>query len=212
MAGGMPYAMYTCERCTRCATAEGDTMRRTKPTTLPLGTISSGTLRTEDLLPAMLEVLEPLRLTRAERALIRQTRQFWYLTQNKLECGSCEQYHPHSYVDDCRNDAERVSDPDELTTSEREQLDSDLAELYAIADAHCLDYCYCGSTEDDGAEIGVWISWNAIDEPDSDDQMCKVAELDTGRKTDYQCVVSDHGNATLYRRAGRRWIEIWTVV
>jgi hypothetical protein len=23
---------------------------------------------------------------------------------------------------------------------------------------------------------------------------------------------NDHGNATLYRRAGRRWIEVWAVV
>jgi hypothetical protein len=43
-------------------------MKRSKPTTLPLGTtISEGTLRPEDLIPAYLDALEGLRLSKAER-------------------------------------------------------------------------------------------------------------------------------------------------
>jgi hypothetical protein len=28
----------------------------------------------------------------------------------------------------------------------------------------------------------------------------------------YVMSVTDHGNVTLYRRSGRRWIEVWSVV
>ena len=45
-------------------------MTRAKPTTLDLGSVSTGTLRTEDLLPAVLTALDPrwIHLSRAERA------------------------------------------------------------------------------------------------------------------------------------------------
>ncbi len=46
----------------------------TKDTTLRIGSISTGTLRTEDLLPEFLWSAEHLRLTRAERITVRQIR------------------------------------------------------------------------------------------------------------------------------------------
>lgn len=102
--------------------------RRRKPTTLPIGTISSGTLRLEDLIPALISALEDLRLTKAERKTINAVRRML----------ADDRYFTNDWPQD-------VQTPDE-----------DYDELTQIADSHVPDYCYFGSTEGDGAEIGVW--------------------------------------------------------
>jgi hypothetical protein len=159
-------------------------MRRTKPTTLAIGSISNGTLRAEDLIPAMLDALEPLRLTRAERNIIQRARiQHDYLEQDR-----------------------------------EAELDESLTDLYTIADDHCPDYCYCGATEGDGAEIGVWPNHDSIADDIHGGTIractdCNVPDDPPGDtdQTHAHCV-NDHGNSTLYRRAGRRWVECWSVV
>ena len=46
--------------------------KRRKPTTLPIGSISHGTMRPEDLIPTFLSEAESLRLSKAERATVRE--------------------------------------------------------------------------------------------------------------------------------------------
>lgn len=175
-------------------------MRRPhRRTTLSLGTMSEGTLRPEDLVPAIVAMLEDLRLSRSERAIVQEAQTFL------------------------------ASDWDVDTDNAREEKLTDLYDdLVRVTENHCPDYAYFGSTGGDGACIGVW--------PDSDllqagnrthaDDVVRSEWLPSewreqvGRPgqpaDDHGCAyflhVNDHGNATLYRRAGRRWLEVWSVV
>ena len=49
-------------------------MRRQKDRTLSIGSVSSGTMREEDLIPCFLSVAEDLRLSREDRASVRRIR------------------------------------------------------------------------------------------------------------------------------------------
>lgn len=163
-------------------------MKRSKPTTLRLGTISEGTLRPEDLIPAYLSALDGIRLSKAERKTVRDVRYEW----------------ERSAVD--------YDGADEL-----------IEDLTNIIDAHCPDYAYFGTSEGDGACFGVWADIASAQEdargnprniitndgPDDDGGFPGAAK---SRGLDYFLRVNDHGNATLYRRAGNRWIEVWSVV
>lgn len=150
-------------------------MRRKKPTTLPLGTISEGTLGPEDLIPAYLDVLDGIRLTKQERIDVRQIRARFNFR---------ERYeHEH----------------------ESEEVDS----LYHILNSHCPDYAYFGSLEGDGACFGVWPSIDLVNE--EVDRVAELPPIDRRRSPIHIAQVSDHGNVTLYRRSGNRWIEVWSV-
>jgi hypothetical protein len=154
-----------------------------KKTTLPIGTISSGTLRLEDLIPALASELDALRLTRSERKTVREALAF---------------------------------DPD-VENDDPEEAQYLYDALCGIAENHCPDYAYFGSTEGDGAEIGVWPSIDSIKEDSKydDGTVRKINAGDAFPKTSayaYVMSVTDHGNVTLYRRSGRRWIEVWSVV
>ena len=170
-------------------------MTRTKPTMLAIGSISTGTLRVEDILPAVLDALGDLRLTREERAVVMQAR------------GELEQWE------------EFIDDPDE---GAREDLETTLyVTLFDIADAHCPDYCYFGGHPGDGADIGVWPAWDSLSGDSSDpgytggpegDGYVSDARDTAGPGHTHALEVNDHGNATLYRRVGTRWVECWSIV
>lgn len=169
-------------------------MKRSKPTTLPLGTISEGTLRPEDLIPAYLSALEGLRLTKAERATVR-------LAQRE-----------------CKRYASPVSN-NSVYSLEFDDLDL-VGDLTAILESHVPDYAYFGTLEGDGACFGVWANIELLEEDARDATVIKtdgpptrVSALPSGlRARTHWMSVSDHGNVTLYRRAGNRWIEVWSVV
>lgn len=164
-------------------------MKRTKRATLPIGTISEGTLRTEDLITSLLWALEQIKLTRTERDTVSRIRR---------ESNRAESVEPEA------------GEPEPVTYFETEAAAFDLEELQTIASDHCPEYCDFGSSEGDGARIGVWPSLDSVDA----DGIERVAEMPTANAFApyYVLQVSDHGNATLCRRAGNRWIEVWSVV
>lgn len=101
--------------------------------------------------------------------------------------------------------------------------DSDLCELYgqleALACNYVPAYCRFGAHVDDGADIGVWIDWDAINDADKDGDLARIDGAsgldeilrgDTGIR--YALDVNDHGNATLYRRTRGGWYQEWAVV
>ena len=178
-------------------------MRRpTKPTTLPIGVISEGTLRPEDLIPAYLSVLEDIRLTKDDRREVSKIRRDF------------DAWDPDSEES---TDVDLDNDPSVLVD-----------ELQTIAERYAPDYAYVGSLEGDGACFGVWASLEQVEDdcrshdgyvdphdPRMRDQ--QVTKIDAGDDragilTPYVLEVSDHGNATLYRRAGRAWKEVWSIV
>lgn len=165
--------------------------RRRRPRVLSLGTISSATLRTEDLIPAFVSVLEDLQLPRAARNEVRA-------------------------ID--RRASAADEDSDYWSGDESAE---DLEQLQTIAESVAPDYCYVGSLEGDGAEIGVWPVSEILEDTrpggydgciGRSDRSGNGPGPDTPAEYSHFLQVNDHGNATLYRRAGRRWIEVWSVV
>jgi hypothetical protein len=145
-----------------------------RPSFLPLGTITAGTLRPADLLEHFTTALSYIRLTRAERATVR-----------------------------------------EITRTFEEDEDTDVDALIDIASNHAPDMCYVGTLEGDGACFGVWPSWDRISEAEHDGDLVRLTDLSEldNRTPYYILLVSDHGNATLYRRAGNgHLIQLWSVV
>ena len=77
-----------------------------------------------------------------------------------------------------------------------------------------------GTLEGDGADFGVWPIRELFEDTHQggyDGFIYRLAEGDAPNgaiPADYThaLAVNDHGNATLYRRAGRRWLECWSVV
>jgi len=162
---------------------------RTRSRYLAIGTISEGTLRPEDLIPAYLDALRPVRLSRTHR------REFRLIDAA---------YRKFAGRDDDR-DAEQYWESD---------APEDLDDLYTMADDYCPPYCHVGSTDGDGALIGVWPSVESARE-DTDEVVQGIQPRwpEDGRR--YWLSINDHGNATLYARIGRTWARyraIWSVV
>ena len=86
-------------------------------------------------------------------------------------------------------------------------------ELIEALNEYAPDYCYFGAHPGDGADFGFWLheDWQQMAK---DDDVPFLAELpDDSTKHAVVCVVSDHGNATLYARTkGGEYREIWSVV
>ena len=159
--------------------------RRTKPTTLPLGSISTGSCRFEDIAPELVSALDPLRLSRSDRATLRKLSRevdAFYALEN-----------------------ENAPQPDG-------EPEDTLFELYDLAESYAPAFCYVGSHPGDGADIGVWPSEELFNMP-----ACYYDEVATSREAAgpdqaFALEANDHGNATLWQRSGKRWVECWSVV
>lgn len=161
-------------------------MKRSKSRYLELGEISNATLNPEHLIPRYLDEARGLRLTKPERK-----------TVEEIERAS----EAEGYYDG--NGEDGSADPVE-----------DMVALGDILDAHTPPFAYFGSSEGDGACIGVWPSHESIEDAISEGEIWRQdgskddedAEIPGWR---YRLVVSDHGNMSLYYRNGR---EVWSVV
>ena len=151
-----------------------------KLSTLPIGSVSHGTLRDEDLIPEFLDLANSLRLSRAHRATVREI----------------------------ARDSTREN-PDYWESGDASE---DCDALIDLLNHYTPALCYFGSHPGDGADFGVWLSedWETADlaRIAAGDPFPRVSET----TAEYLAVVSDHGNVTLYRPAGRRWVECWSVV
>lgn len=108
----------------------------------------------------------------------------------------------------------------DLDNPETDQADV-LDELLNVLDGYTPDYAYLGALEGDGACLGVWPLSDVLEGDYYRDECPRLpageypSGLHVAQPTHF-IAVSDHGNATLYRRraAGRawRWVEVWSVV
>lgn len=144
-------------------------------------------MRPEDLIPAFLDELASLQLSREDRFKIQRI-------AKELTC-------PRYFDADaeCKDNIEHW--PSE-----------DLDDLFTTLNDYCPPYCYFGATEGDGSDYGCWPSTDAL-EGDSD--VYSSSDSPDGPAPNGQFFwlhINDHGNMTLYRRAGNRWIQVWGVV
>lgn len=158
-------------------------------TKVQLGSVSHGTMRAEDLIPCFIGVLH----ASGKRALA--------------------------------NKYEREYNSLDMETSDGQDIAADiLSDLFDALDGQSPDYTTFGAHEGDGADYGFWPSWDAIEKDahrSRDDsgrlELVKVPDMSRAPVANasapkYVLNVNNHGNATLYRHAGHRWVEIWSVV
>lgn len=138
------------------------------------GTISHGTLRTEDLLARFADELE---------YQIGRNADEWC-----SDAGRVERDRLLKIVGDARE-----LDPDSDAASEMvNETMLDALQLFAAP------YSYFGAIDGDGSDFGFWPALDSIEElPKFND----LAEVPAGLEEDY-CVVNDHGNVSVYGQDG----------
>jgi len=169
-----------------------------------IGTVSHGTLRTNDLLETFADTLEDL---------IQRNAETW--------CNDDGRALRDKYVS-------IVCDARELC----EAIESDDAHESAIEDAEYLlneklmdalndfapPYCTFSAHEGDGSDFGFWPSWEYIKESRYSEELASGEELPCACCTEHDefLQVNERGNATLYKRQQLanhyKWIEVWSCV
>ena len=150
-----------------------------------IGSVSSGTMRTQDLIPSFLWEADKLKLSRDERTAVLKIQARVNKVQNGKYKGS------DAYWTD-------------------EMVDWDLEELFDILDAHSLPYFSFGAHPGDGADYGWWLS-ESFQEDFDGLKVSDLSEVPTGHSGEV-LLVNDHGNLTLYAYSHGRRREVWGVV
>jgi hypothetical protein len=175
--------------------------RRKRPIYGSIGSVQSGSLRNQDLIPSFLWEANRLHLTKDERKEVRHIEK----AVNKVSNG-------------------QYGDSDAYWTDEVSAWH--LEALFEILDAHSLPYFHFGAHEGDGSDFGWWLS-SCIEEEFADASSnfakCDGAKLPSNIKvseladvpkgfTGEVLHVNDHGNTTLYSFSRGRAREIWSLV
>ena len=154
---------------------------------ISFGTVSSGTMRTEDLIPAFVDELLWLDPENSKALEIK----------NKLDNLDDEFDETNIYYSS-------------------EDSDFDLQELFDAMDEICYTtpYCYFGSHPGDGADYGFWIDHEAIEDDVRFGELLSVEDLaDVPDKYEGNVIVTnDHGNMTLYNVHKGKTTEVWGIV
>jgi hypothetical protein len=170
-----------------------------------IGSISEGTLKTEDIGNNLIWHLDRIDLDTNDLN-----------TFNKLKKEFSAEIENLEESDNKYQDVNVISGVD-LS----EKLEYIFDEIKEIAENYTPDYCYLGMSGCDGADFGVWpvselfedtrqgsydgmvyrstVHTNGVDEPVPDEYSHYLA-------------VNDHGNCTLWSRNGETWTECWAVV
>lgn len=154
--------------------------------TLGIGSISSGTMREEDLIPDFLWELQRVDPERS-KAIEDDVDNARVLEALEYEDGL---------------------DDDDL----REQASYLVEELFDALDEYTPDYCTFGAHEGDGADYGVWVDFDSVQRDVEDGEIGKYDDHDDDSDDGLYLDVNDHGNATLYVSQAGTLTEVWSVV
>lgn len=157
-------------------------MTKAKRSGWPMGPVSSGTMRPEDLIPAFLDELA-YQLKHGP-SLTREQRKDAYAVLND------------------RRGAEFWDDAD--------AVDETLERLFEVLDYFAGPGFYFGAHPGDGADYGYWLSESFCDDFDGL-RVSDTSEVPVGYRGEV-LHVNDHGNVTLYVANGRGLREVWSVV
>lgn len=89
-----------------------------------------------------------------------------------------------------------------------------LEELWDAAQDYCPPWCHAGAHEGDGADFGVWVMHDAMEQAVRDGELLKVNDLAAVPKgyTGEVMVVNDHGNVSYGRCVRGRFYSNWDIV
>jgi hypothetical protein len=164
-----------------------------------IGSISSGTHRLEDLIPAYVSALDDIADDLATSGEADNARM-----SGKIH-DTCAEIEDRMYDDDS-NVREEYFESEEATY--------DLETLTDLLGEFAPPFCYFGAHEGDGADFGFWLSRDALDEAEHDGEVVKVAAGDewpqTAADAEYVLEVTDHGNITLFSALTKK--ELWSLV
>ena len=159
-------------------------MARYQQQRYPIGSVSCGTMREEDLIPDFVwELNNQLRTQRVSR------------TQRK----------EHSTL---VREIESRMESDEYYESE--EANWDLEALFDALDCYAGPGFYFGSHPGDGADYGYWLS-ESFEEDFEGLRVSDLSEVPAKYRGEV-LVVNDHGNMTLYVKTSRTMREVWAVV
>jgi hypothetical protein len=153
----------------------------------PIGSVSSGTMRTEDLIDSFaVELRYQMGRVRMSRD---QRKRHGALYRECVALGTGD------------------AGSDEYETDEAREI---LSELFDALDCYSAPYFYFGAHDGDGADYGYWLSSSFVEDFDGlkVDDTSKVPASYRGEVLQ----VSDHGNLTLYVKTARTMREIWGIV
>jgi len=140
-----------------------------------IGTVSHGTMRLEDLIPAFLDELRRLAGKEAMEA--------WPYATHVREC------------EDVLALLEESEDP---STEDYEAANLCVEWLFETLGEYAPPFCYFGAHEGDGADYGFWPDFDAM-ECEGIPRVENASELPDGYVGRW-LLVNDHGNATLFTR------------
>jgi len=152
-----------------------------------LGSISTGTLRTQDLIPAF-------------------TYKMGELTHDPVSNTS---KYPTEAMAKLWDEAIHLIGTDQWWTLDPEDsgVDDLLNDLTDALDELCPPFVYFGTLEGDGADFGFWVDWDRLEEarqyikifPNEQPERPNNLEPDDEYLRDYNVIVqvSDHGNVTV---------------
>jgi hypothetical protein len=148
-----------------------------------IGSVSSATLRPEDLLPCFMAELESMRPLRKEhRKFLREI----HARMDAAELLGLNYYEIESHA---------AEDIEEVETALQE---------------YCLPHFYFGAHPGDGADFGYWLSEGFVEEFDGM-KVNDTSEIPSGY-TGEVLHVNDHGNCTLYACSRGKRREVWGIV
>ena len=165
-----------------CGRVGGNEMARYQQQRYPIGSVSSGTMRPEDLILTFLFELSYQR--KHGPRVSRATRK------------------AHTAILNVRR-----TDPDYWDS---EQPGWDLEELFDALGEYAGPYFYFGAHPGDGADYGYWLS-EGFDQDFDGLKVSDTSEIPPDYRGEV-LVVNDHGNCTLYVKTARTLREVWAVV
>lgn len=158
-----------------------------------LGTISHGTLRTEDLLHEFICELE------------------WQIRNNGEHFSRPENFADRDRLNNLVGEAQDCFAPDgsEIDPDKEEEASELVNETLPNAlSEFAKPYCYFGAHEGDGSDFGYWPSHDSVEElPAVENVEQGIALQEPDYSTDFR-IVNDHGNVTVYGADGSTLLEI----
>lgn len=117
------------------------------PTTLPIGSVIHGTLVSSDILLAVLQVAETIRMTREDRNCVMAVERS---------------------VAHFDSTSERI---------DYEGIEDDIERLGDVLNGYVPEFCYFGAHGGDASDFGVWPNSEAIEDGERDGKIQRMAEL-----------------------------------